>query len=158
MLKQVTLIPIPFVAEPGVIYTTEVKFPKHYLVCDDEIGITDKFYHKKTNKVYECSDISLCGIFAKEEVGFFPFVACKKVVAMPNQIGWLRDWGIPGRTLITPVDIQLILSKTFNGKCSIEMKEVCPNYDGAHMNKDCSCKTGFIEVINFVDNKVIINI
>ena len=31
-----------------------------------------------------------------------------------------------------------------NGDIIVVVEKICPNYNGAHINKDCSCKTGFI--------------
>ena len=135
-----------------------------YLVCDDEIFGGDLFFCSKTNEILQCSQVGLSGIFAQEEKGFFPFTCCKKVVVKPEQIGWMWDnhpddssdiYLVP---FIDEKDNTMIdyVLKESGGKCLIETETICPNHDGAHIGKDCSCKMGFMDVPKLYEGKAII--
>lgn len=138
-----------------------------YLVSDSEELIIpgDSFFCTKTNEILECFQTGLSGVFTENDKGFFPFSCCKKVMAKPEQIGWMWDnhpddindtYLVP---FITEKDLSMIdyVLEEYQGKCEIEVQEICPNYDGAHIGKDCSCKMGFIDVPKLVDGKVIIH-
>ncbi len=76
----------------------------------------------------------------------------------PENIGWVRVSYIeePKRIPITDEHIAKILAN--DGICHIETIPVCTNYGGSHLNKDCSCKSGFEERLLFIDNKIVIYI
>lgn len=91
-------------------------------------------------------------------------LVCKKVVATPEQLAWVYYEGCPhdrahdykdGIYLeqLHPSVILDILDK--EGKVMVDVEEICPNYGGKHIGKDCSCKSGFIYIPKLHENKVI---
>lgn len=155
--KEVELIILPIIEGEG---------RKCCLISEtDDIFVEDLFYCTKTNEILKCSQVGLSGIFSEEEKGFFPFTCCKKIVATHEQIGWMWDNSpddIDDTYLVDFINdkddsmIDYVLDD-YDGKCKIEVQEICSNYNGAHIGKDCSCKTGFIDVPKLVEGKVIIN-
>jgi hypothetical protein len=155
--KKVQMVLVPNIEKFNVDY---------YLVSDDDVFVEDLFLYTKTNEVFECSQVGLSGIFTKEEKGFFPFSCCKKIIAKPEQIGWMWDNhpdDIDDKYLVPFIDeqdntmIDYVMTEN-GGKCLIETETICPNYDGNHIGKDCSCKTGFIDIPKLYKGKVIIDI
>ena len=156
--KEVELVLVP---------NSKVLDNNYYLVSeDDDIFVEDLFFCTKTNEILKCSQVGLSGIFSGEDKGFFPFNCCKKVLATPEQIGWMWDNppdDLDFHYLIDFIDekdksmIELVINE-YNGKCLIETEEICPNYDGSHIGKDCSCKTGFIDIPKIHEGKVIIHL
>ncbi len=138
-----------------------------YFVSDeDTIFEGDLFFCTKTNEILKCSQVGLSGVLTEEGKGYFPFVCCKKVIVKPEQIGWMWDNHADDASshfLTDFIDekdntmIDYVLNEN-NGKCSIEIETICPNYNGKHIGKDCSCKTGFIDVPKLFEGKVIIHI
>ena len=100
--------------------------------------------------------------------GSFVEEGFKKVVALPSQIGWIYNEGPPHDHNRVWCDSRYLedfhydgfmkhIAKS-HGKISLVVKEICPNYDGSHINKDCSCKTGFIHVPVLHHDKVIMDL
>lgn len=48
--------------------------------------------------------------------------------------------------------------KELNGDVYLVVHEICPNYDGAHIGKDCSCKSGFKVVPKLHQDMVIMDL
>jgi hypothetical protein len=156
--KAVELVLVP---------NSEKMIVEFYLVSDEEeIFVEDLFFCTKTNEILKCSQVSLSGIISEDGKGFFPFTCCKKVIVIPEQIGWMWDNSPEDYSyfFLTPfIDendntmIDFVLTED-NGKCFIEIEEICPNYNGAHIGKDCSCKSGFIDIPKLHEGKVIIHL
>lgn len=152
-----------------LVSNAENKDKNYYLISEDEeceIFPGDLFFYTKTNEIFECSQVGLSGIFSEEGKGFFPFICCKKVLAKPEQIGLMWDNhpdDLEFKYLTDFIDekdksmIDYVLEE-YDGKCFIETEMICPNYNGAHIGKDCSCKTGFIDIPKIHEGKVIIHL
>jgi hypothetical protein len=114
----------------------------------------------KGDYYYDGSEILLSdGSFVEE--GF------KKVVALPSQIGWVYNEGPPHDHNRLWRDSRYLEDLHYDGfieyiqksqgKIYLLVQEICPNYDGSHINKDCSCKSGFIQVPVLYHDKVIMD-
>ena len=90
-----------------------------------------------------------------------------KVEATTEQIGWgfskkylnhdhAYDYRGGSIEMYHPTMIHDIVRNKF--KVDIEVQEICPHYGGSHIGKDCSCKSGFINVPVLHEGKVIMHI
>lgn len=139
------------------------------LVSDDVLEYHDKFYHN--GNIYECSGLRMdddinMWVVSNESQEFFNEIDVMKVVATPEMFGWLYNEGPPhdhnmnwhdSRYLEDYIQSCLISSVKNNLKMSVIVHEVCPNYNGAHMDKDCSCKSGFVLGPKLHNGKIIID-
>lgn len=90
------------------------------------------------------------------------------VIATNEQIGFVYNEGpihdhnrywVDARfleDLIYPKFVSDMLE--FGGDVYLVVHEICPNYDGAHIGKDCSCKSGFKIVPKLYQDKVIMDL
>ena len=86
--------------------------------------------------------------------------ATYRVVGKPENIGlkYVSDKiGTYGRkrsytTELTKAEIKQLAKDV---DCEVMAMEICPNYGGAHVGKDCNCKSGFIHIIETKDNKIV---
>ena len=118
------------------------------LISDEKIVSGDKFVHM--NEIYHCN------VTSETQKGF-------KVIAEPNQFAWIynegpiHDHNRHWRDSRYLEDFMVSFINAYD-KLSILVKEVCPHYDGSHIDKDCSCKSGFIFVPLLHENKIIIDL
>ena len=127
------------------------------LISDDSISYGDTFYTNR-GEIYVCENLGTRFLPTKAELIYtktgLEFLAadCKKVMATPAQIGWKfskrylnhdHAWDYKGGSVeqYHPDFISNIVRNDF--KVDVEVQEICPNYGGAHIGKDCSCKSGF---------------
>lgn len=99
--------------------------------------------------------------------GSFVEEGCRKVVALPSQIGWFYNEGPPHDHNRVWRDSRYLEDFHYDGfmerigksqgKIYLVVQEICPHYDGRHINKDCSCKSGFIHVPVLHHDKVIMD-
>ena len=136
------------------------------LIRDEHFYPGELFFYAKTNEILKCEKIGTSGVFAEEDKGFFPFISCYKVIATHEQIGWMWDnhpddaedtYLVPFISDEDDSMIEYVITE-YNGKCKIEVETICPHYGGSHIGKDCSCKSGFVDVPKLNENKVIIHI
>ena len=139
------------------------------LVSDDVLEFHDKFYHN--GNIYECTGLNLdddlnMWVVSNENEQSFIETSVEKVVATPEMFGWLYNEGPPhdhnrvwqdSRYLEDYIQSCLIVAVKNKLKMSVIVHEVCPNYNGAHMGKDCSCKSGFVLGPKLHDGKIIID-
>lgn len=141
------------------------------LVSDERLIIHDKFYHN--GKIYDCMDL-ICDCddgegnwMVMNELGqTFLESDVLKVIATPDMFGWLYNegpihdhnifWG--DSRYLEVYNEACLISAVKNGlKVSIIVHEVCPNYNGSHLGKDCSCKSGFVHGPKMHEGKIIID-
>lgn len=92
-------------------------------------------------------------------------INCFKIVALPQQIGWVYYEGSPhdrvhsykgNGVYLEELHQNVILDILNNdGKVLVDVEEICPHYDGKHIGKDCSCKSGFIHIPKLYEGKII---
>lgn len=131
---------------------------------DDGINVGEFFLNIQNNKILKCYKLSCNGIFEEETQEFIHYEFCRKLIAAYSQVGWMWD-NTPDDIdntylthFLTKEDDSMIdyVLEENSGKCKLEVNEICPNYNGSHIGKDCSCKTGFITVPKLIEGKVII--
>lgn len=93
----------------------------------------------------------------------FRLVDCKKVIAKPNSLGYVYNEGPPhdhnsiwNGAYVEDLHMQSFLDRvTFadTNEIYLVVEEVCPS----HVGKDCSCKSGFIQVPVLYNGKVIMD-
>jgi hypothetical protein len=89
-----------------------------------------------------------------------------KVIATYDQFGWFYNEGPPhdhnynwkdSRYLEMYLNTCIIDAIKRGFKMTIMVEEICPNYGGSHIGKDCSCKSGFKLVPKMHEGKIIID-
>lgn len=141
------------------------------LVSDERLIIHDKFYHN--GKIYDCMDL-VCDCedgegnwFVLNELGESILESeVSKVIATPDMFGWLYNEGpLHDHNMVWQDSRYLedykqscLISAVKNGlKMTVIVHEVCPNYNGSHLDKDCSCKSGFVHGPKLHEGKIIID-
>lgn len=107
------------------------------------------------------------GVIMKATMNHPSPLFCNKVVAGPDQIGWVyyegpphdRAWDYKSNSYVEQLHPNHILDilERENKDVLVEVQEICPNYDGKHIGKDCSCKSGFIYVPKLFKDKIIMH-
>ena len=86
--------------------------------------------------------------------------ATYRVVGRPENIGLKyvsEKLGTYGRkrsytTELTKAEIKQLAKDV---DCEVMAVEICTNYGGEHIKKDCNCKSGFANIIETKDNKIV---
>lgn len=146
------------------------------LVSNEKIGIDDYFY-LDSGEIRKCTgvmdEVKRSHSTIYDEYGQWHFCgSVKKVIATADQIGFAFNWGPPHAhnhdwkydedlKKYTYLEDYLpsMLHRSVRGGCKLRVvvEEVCPNYNGAHIGKDCSCKSGFIVRPKIRNGKVIMD-
>jgi hypothetical protein len=139
------------------------------LVSKEPLELGDKFYCEgEVHDVYNMYfDDKLDSWMICSYNGFtYHEAECHKVIADFKQFGWFYNEGPPhdhnynwrdSRYLETYINTCLIDAVKEGFKMTIMVEEICPNYNGAHVGKDCSCKSGFKLVPKLHEGKIIID-
>ena len=142
-----------YVVKPYFISVNNVKEEGDECICLDEVNQNKLLENEnnQTNVFVKWSKKNNCN-------------GCRKIMATPEQIGYIyTDDNINNKEpLVTYYrvakinDLKTIMAN--DGICAIDAIEYCPNYNGSHKNKDCSCKSGFAHYAKLLNNKVIIHL
>lgn len=104
------------------------------------------------------------GVVMKANMNHTNPLVCKKIVATPEELAWVYYEGSPhdraydykNGTYLEILHPSVILEIIDNGgKILVDVKEICPNYNGSHIGRDCNCKMGFIHIPKLHEGKVI---
>ena len=141
---------------------------------DDNINKGD-FFYVDNGEVHECADKTKetskkLGRVINTEGKDFLTKWVNKVVARPHQIGLCYNYGPPhdhnhewkndsdGIRYLEDYIPTCLHEAVWKGcKMLVRVQEVCPHYDGKHLDKDCSCKSGFVYMPLLHDGKVVMD-
>lgn len=147
-----SIISYPTTRLTGRPYTIELEIVEPYLISSDIILAGD---------LYLVDNIIVTSTMNHSKPIFI-----NKVVATPPQIGLSFYDGMPHYRTYDYKDgvyLEVLHPNTLldiinnNKGIMVSVEEVCPNYGGAHLEKDCSCKTGFIYKPILFNDKVILH-
>lgn len=131
----------------------ELEVVEPYLLSYDDITSGQTYYCRGSNSIK----------VAGKSGGYHCDI---KVVAEPKEIGWIylqegpphdRAYDYKNGAYVEvmhPLSLLGIIDS--GGLVKVQVAEVCPHYNGAHLWKDCSCKSGFIHLPLLHEGKVIL--
>jgi len=141
------------VIEPIIVSSEELFINNDFYTNDGFIGKVDKRYKKDNDWIISSNNQE----YLENNI--------KKIIGYPEQFSYLCNDGPPHDhneswkdDLYLEQFLPTMLNEIILDNCKILVltREVCPNYGGSHINKDCSCKSGFIPAPVLKNNKIII--
>lgn len=157
-------------------HTSTIKPILPVLVSNEAIEKGDMFY-LNTGEIHKClkidydNELMLERVIGSNGIGYLK-ERVKKVIAGPNEIGWgynegpphdhNRNWkfdDIDKKHLYLEDYLPSMIHNAVKNGCKlfVVVEEICPHYEGKHVNKDCSCKSGFILAPKLYEGKVIMD-